>query len=583
MAASPTSSMAQQAAATPLQDYQRNTAFVGFMLLVCPAGLVYLTRNLAKVFTPLIWAAFAAMPLTGLIKVLNPLVIKATRCCWGRGYREVRCQSTPSTPSTPSSAACADMGLTRQRTWGYHEDDVEFSSRIKEDFIIVDQKAGQDLTDELNEPDWCLLPKCFFIPMCCRRRARVKDLVAVSTQDKLSHREVNRIVEGWQYYVRIRPGPRPEGLSPDEMALELFLDDAEHYPAIVEVDDEALVAVKGKLEVDTTHTVSYTFAAVSAFTFIMVLLAGFAWLISVGAASLSDNVGTYVRGGKEMVDEAATYMQKVLPKEMTRDLDKKALELLNTKLPEMTSGLLAMVEGLGFEILLFVLYLLFWTLEPLPVSSQVSGLFRTYLLQKSLVCLIFGALMSGLLLFLKCPLWHILFLVAFFLNYIPEVGPVVCFVIMLPLILLDGNQTINERSWNSVTFTIMFLVFKFVTGNIIEVQLYAKSGGDLMRMHPVVMLALMMLFQSLMGMTGMFMTVPAVAAAKYYVLSMNMPPSIRDPLLTCIEGTEYGPHMNYVEQMRAEKRDEAKAVQLSSNFTVVNTEEPTSESGSDSE
>ncbi|CAE7936104.1 unnamed protein product [Symbiodinium sp. KB8] len=119
---------------------------------------------------------------------------------------------------------------------------------------------------------------------------------------------------------------------------------------------------------------------------------------------------------------------------------------------------------------------------------------------------------------------------------------------MLPLIVLDGNLTMHERLVNTIVFSTMFLVFKFVTGNIIEVQLYAKSGGDLMRMHPVIMLALMMLFQTLMGMTGMFMTVPVMAAAKYYMLSMNVPSAVLDPLLTCLEGSEQGPHMNFVEQ-----------------------------------
>ncbi|CAE8633254.1 unnamed protein product, partial [Polarella glacialis] len=203
------------------------------------------------------------------------------------------------------------------------------------------------------------------------------------------------------------------------------------------------------------------------------------------------------------------------------------------------------VEGIGFETLIYLLYLLFWTLEPLPVNSDVAALFKTYLLQKSLVCLMFAFSVSMLLLSLECPLWHILFLVAFLLNYIPEVGPIVCFFIMLPLILLDGNLPMERRSWNSLVFFVMFAVLKFLTGNIIEVALYAKSGGDLMRMHPVVMMALMMLFQAMMGITGMFMTVPAMAAAKYYMLSMNMPPAVLDPLLMCIEGTEQGPHMNF--------------------------------------
>merc|ERR1712228_856367 len=118
-------------------------------------------------------------------------------------------------------------------------------------------------------------------------------------------------------------------------------------------------------------------------------------------------------------------------------------------------------------------------------------------------------------------------------------------------VLLNGNLPVDERFENSVWFSIFFLLFKFITGNIIEVQLYAKSGGDLMRMHPVVLMATMMLFDALMGPTGMFMTVPLMASLKYYMLSADMPYAVLDPLLTVIEGTEHGPHMNYVELHRA--------------------------------
>merc|ERR1712113_1331487 len=100
---------------------------------------------------------------------------------------------------------------------------------------------------------------------------------------------------------------------------------------------------------------------------------------------------------------------------------------------------------------------------------------NTFLMQKSFVCLIFASCMGVLLYCLSCKLWPILFVVAFLLNYIPEVGPIVCYIVMLPLILLDGNLPVNQRFSNSVWFSVMFLIFKFITGNIIEVQLYAKS------------------------------------------------------------------------------------------------------------
>merc|ERR1712048_1546002 len=73
-------------------------------------------------------------------------------------------------------------------------------------------------------------------------------------------------------------------------------------------------------------------------------------------------------------------------------------------------------------------------------------------------------------------------------------------------------------------------------------------------------LALMMLFGELLGITGMFMTVPFMAAVKYYMLGANMPPQLLDPMLVIIEGSEFGPHMNFVEQMRRDELMEAEIV-----------------------
>ena len=55
---------------------------------------------------------------------------------------------------------------------------------------------------------------------------------------------------------------------------------------------------------------------------------------------------------------ASSGHQEVLPKEITRDLDHKAQAYLDEHVPILASSLLTMVEGLGFEIVLYTLYLL---------------------------------------------------------------------------------------------------------------------------------------------------------------------------------------------------------------------------------
>eukprot|EP00930_Biecheleria_cincta_P061341 TRINITY_DN46906_c0_g1_i1.p1 TRINITY_DN46906_c0_g1~~TRINITY_DN46906_c0_g1_i1.p1 ORF type:complete len:590 (-),score=81.65 TRINITY_DN46906_c0_g1_i1:67-1836(-) len=515
-------------ASTRLAEYQRNVAFVGFMLLVCGGALVYLTKNLSGVFVPLIWAAFTAMPLNALISSLDPMIV----ACFKSIKKVVMCKRMED--------GCCSHG---------HEDYNTFNfSYTGGGLVRIPAKEAQTLLKKLNQNQRGRITYSCFKTTSCRRRVVIKELFCEHSDTPPfceDHRRVNRLVKGWSYYIE-EADMQPHS---DELCFHFFLDKLERYPAILD-DDEHLPAMRGQLVTDSTHALSYFVAGLVALSVVIASIALFVWLIARGAQALTYNVDAYVTGSKQFVDKLSEFAAHVLPANVTAGMDSKAREALSQKLPEVASSFLSTVEGLGFEVFLYLLYVLFWTLEPLPVNSAVSGVFKTYLLQKSLVCLIFAGMVSVLLLSLECPLWHVLFIAAFILNYVPEVGPIACFALMLPLILLDGNQSFAARSSNAIIFTIVFLAIKFVTGNIIEVQLYAKSGGDLMRMHPVVMLALMMLFEAILGITGMFMTVPVMAAAKYYMLSMNLPPSVLDPLLTLIEGSEHGPHMNFVELHR---------------------------------
>lgn len=543
-ATTPFASGAAQSPELRLADFQRNYAFIGFMLVVCTGGLVFLMGRLEEVLTPFGWAAFFAMPLTGFISLLDVVIVALFRkvcfCVFKqRKYRQAR-----------------------EKANRRNQDVIDFTVRAYEGHVHVSGEDATRLLRKVNRVGEGLFSTCPLsfcsrqIGRACMRHVCVTELRIHSDASSQGMRtdqlrQVNRIVKGWKYYVRRE---EPEGFRDPEgndVLLSFYLDKAGRYPAIIDPARNPF-AMRGKVEVDKSHPVSYACAVLLAMMSMVLVIIGVTWLISVGEKAIESNVHFYVKGGKELVESFNEYALKVLPKGTFDEMGTKLEESLKERVPEVASEVMKQGQGFGFEILLFLLYLLFWVLEPLPVNHRVSGVFKTYLLQKTLVCLIFATMVSLTLLVLKCKIWHILFLVAFLLNYIPEIGALMCFVIMMPLILLDGHLDVQTRMENAIWFMVLFLAAKFITGNVIEVQLYAKSGGDLMRMHPVVMLALMMLFESLMGITGMFMTVPVMAAVKYYILSSNMPAVVLDPLLTCIEGNEQGPHMAFVEDHNAQ-------------------------------
>merc|ERR1719401_2315096 len=69
-------------------------------------------------------------------------------------------------------------------------------------------------------------------------------------------------------------------------------------------------------------------------------------------------------------------------------------------------------------------------------------------------------------------------------------------------------------------------------------------------MHPVVLMAMMMLCSALLGITGMFLSIPLMAAVKYYLLASDMPQVFLNPILVMIEGDAAGPHKNFVDKHR---------------------------------
>lgn len=156
---------------------------------------------------------------------------------------------------------------------------------------------------------------------------------------------------------------------------------------------------------------------------------------------------------------------------------------------------------------------------------------------KTLVCLGFGSSCGLLLAFLGIDLSAVFALLTFFLNYIPEVGPIVAILLPCPIILFDSR-------FESPVFTLFIaivgqLALKFIFSNIIEVKLIESDNK--LRMHPVMILFSVAAFGFIWGPTGMLLSVPTMALLKLVLVSDTVPQSYRDPLLVVLEGDRNAP------------------------------------------
>lgn len=320
-----------------------------------------------------------------------------------------------------------------------------------------------------------------------------------------------------------------------ELKLSLFLEQDLRYPALLQGG--------GALALDAS-CFARSLATCVVLGCMLCMVAAFVTLVHWGALSLQQNLDAYITGVQEFMSWLRERFKSV-PEEAWERASEQIVELLTSRLPSIAQALLAGISGVVAQAMLFLIYLLFLLAQPIPATSPVVDVFSTYLFLKTLICLLFAALVSGLLATLECKLWPLFFILTFVLNYIPEIGAILVGILSVPAVLFDGSVPgMERRAWNTLVLMMLTLAFKFVTANVIEVRMYVSRGGEFMRMHPVVLMAMIFVFGGMLGPTGMFLAVPIVAAVKYFLVSSEMPAPLLHPLLCFIEGDSLAPRRN---------------------------------------
>jgi predicted PurR-regulated permease PerM len=494
-----------------LAEFQRNTAFIIVVILGGLAAFVYLTKNLVDVVVPLVWSAFFAVPLTGLIYNIDGFLTSlAGRARWGGGLHQGSEKGIPFT---------AKAGRNRIA--------MQYSDEVR------------TLLKKLEHPFQKTL--CFHpSSRCCQSRIRITFL----EEEGDSEVSVNRLMKDWHYFVREVVSEHDEL----QVEMELFLDRNEEYPAVISLGDAEGPNLKGTLELDRSSVVSWTISVLMALVVLIICLSIFSLTFFLGVQSFQQNIDGYARGVDEASAWGAKILNSTLPASTIVKLQDSIKKHVQSGLPGLAASIATQAEALGMQVLLFLLYIMFWIFEPIPMNSNVAQVIKSYLLLKTFVCVLFGAMMSFLMYSLSCPLWPLFFLISFLFNYIPELGFIVVFLLMIPAIFLDGHLPAPVRERNTVIAIVVSLLIKVLTANVIEVQIYASKGGQYMRMHPVCLMALMFFCQRLLGVSGMFLAIPIVAAVKYYLLSADVPSCYLNPVLVALEGDEVAPHKNFVDR-----------------------------------
>ncbi|MEM9412613.1 MAG: AI-2E family transporter, partial [Planctomycetota bacterium] len=172
-------------------------------------------------------------------------------------------------------------------------------------------------------------------------------------------------------------------------------------------------------------------------------------------------------------------------------------------------GSMSILLSYGILIALFVFFLLssdrLKTNQP-KIMEEIEDQVRRYLVLKTLISVATGIAFGGILWAFGVPLAILFGVLAFLLNYIPNIGPLVANVLPIPLLILNSEISVGA----AIVCILLITAIQFISGNVIETRMMGKSFD----VSPVVLLLSLMFFGLVWGIIGMFLATPLVSILK---------------------------------------------------------------------
>ncbi|MCX6258061.1 MAG: AI-2E family transporter [Bacteroidia bacterium] len=257
---------------------------------------------------------------------------------------------------------------------------------------------------------------------------------------------------------------------------------------------------------------------------LILLLPGFSFLIGGTLSSFSGNVSKYESTLTTIINSFIRFLNDKglnIPKDQVSQLIQPA------KILEFTaSALNELFKMLGNTFLIFLI-ILFILMEFGSFSVKVKAIrsgsddsisyfstiiqnIRHYLWIKTLICLFVGILIYVTLLIIGVDYPLLWALIAFLLNYIPNIGAIIA---SIPAVLF----ALVQLGLGSAIWTLgSFLLIHNVIGNVIEPRIMGKGLG----LSTLVVFLSLLFWGFILGVAGMFLSVPITMTIKI-ILEQN--------------------------------------------------------------
>ena len=180
-------------------------------------------------------------------------------------------------------------------------------------------------------------------------------------------------------------------------------------------------------------------------------------------------------------------------------------EAVGAVLTEVINGMWSLLSH-GVIVLIYLVFLLAGRSRQGSLWRDIRKSIEGYMLLKTTICLLVASLTWMILNLLGVQLALVFGLLAFVLNYIPNIGPVVATLLPLPVVVLSPDISVTT----AVLALVLPGIVHFGVGHLLEPFLM----GDSLELDPVVVLLTLMILGVIWGPVGMLLATPVTAVAR---------------------------------------------------------------------
>ena len=148
------------------------------------------------------------------------------------------------------------------------------------------------------------------------------------------------------------------------------------------------------------------------------------------------------------------------------------------------------------------------------IFVEIEEQIRKYLVMKTVISVLTGFVFGFVLWLFGVPLAILFGFLAFLLNFIPNIGPLISMMLPVPFLVLNSAMSPTM----AILCFVLCATIQFVSGNIIETRIMGKSFD----VSPAFLLLALMFFGLIWGIVGMFLATPIVSIVKIVLSQYKM-------------------------------------------------------------